>query len=206
MLPTRKTGNSNRAIIVASGPSASGFSPPEDVTIIAVNGAIEWLSRADYFFTLDPSPENLSRLSNPIAGVRYVAALPGNIGLPSHVQRLKRVASRGAEPECYGTPEWWVWRWSAVSGLSEKTGEIHTGNSAYGALGLAYQLGFIDVALVGVDATSDERIEGGRPGSLVHLPLLFASARSQINVVSLGQLASVPQMTLADWMEITNER
>lgn len=32
-----------RAVIVANGPSAAGFIPPPGVTVIAVNGAIDWL-------------------------------------------------------------------------------------------------------------------------------------------------------------------
>lgn len=48
----------HRAVIVASGPSAAGFVPPDDVTVIAVNGAISWLERADYWFSLDASAAN----------------------------------------------------------------------------------------------------------------------------------------------------
>lgn len=189
-----------RAIIVGSGPSAYGFNPPDNVAVIAVNGAIEWLQRADYFFTLDPSTANIRRLCNQVPGVRYFAALPKNIVLPAHVERLIRVSSRGVEPSCYGSPAWWLWRWSAVLGLCERIGCIHSGNSAYGALGLAYHLGFVDVALVGVDATNEPRIEGGIPSSLAHLPLLFSSALPQINVVSCGKLEGIPQMSMRDFL------
>lgn len=196
----KRTGNGNRAIIVGSGPSARGFEPPDGVTIIAVNGAIEWLSRADYFFTLDPSAANLCRLRNPVPGVHYCAAIPKNIPLPAHIERLVRVSERGREPGCRGSPQWWLWRWSAMMTLSELSGHIHSGNSAWGALGLAYHFGFTDVALVGVDGTDDPRIEGGHPRNLSHLPLLFASALHQINVVSCGCLTGVPQRTLEDWL------
>ncbi|EIL22119.1 putative norphogenetic protein, partial [Escherichia coli O111:H8 str. CVM9574] len=30
--------------------------------LLAVNGAIDWLNRASYFFTLDPSPDNMRRV------------------------------------------------------------------------------------------------------------------------------------------------
>lgn len=200
MLQKRNTGKDARAIIVGSGPSARGFEPPDGVTIIAVNGAIEWLSRADYFFTLDPSFANLHRLRNPVPGVRYCAAAPENIVLPPHVDRFQRISARGREPVRHGSPEWWLWRWSAVKGLSERSDCIHSGNSAYGALGLAYHLGFTDVALVGVDGTSEHRIEGGHPYNLSHLSLLFASALHQINVVSCGRLTGIPQLSLEDWL------
>jgi hypothetical protein len=186
-----------RAIIVASGQSARYFIPPEDSTIIAVNGVIDWIARADYFFTLDLSVANFTRLHRRRDGVSYhIAGLPHLIpGVTSY----RKVANRGKEPRPKGTPEWWLWRWSAVCGLSENKADIHTGNSAWGALGLARHLGFTDVALVGVDATSEPRIEGGRPNNLSHLPLLFASTLKQINVVSCGKLMGIPKMPFAEW-------
>lgn len=200
MLQKRKTGNGTRGIVVGSGPSARGFAPPDGVTIIAVNGAIEWLPRADYFFTLDPGADNLRRLHNPVPDIHYCAAVPEGTVLPAHVKRLVRVSDRGREPVSHGSPEWWLWRWSAVTGLSERPGYIHSGNSAYGALGLAYHLRFTEVALVGVDGTDDPRVEGGMPRNLSHLPLLFASALHQINVVSCGELTGIPQQPLEDWL------
>ncbi|HBP8874090.1 TPA: norphogenetic protein [Escherichia coli] len=201
MLPENETGNRHRAVIVGTGPTALGFQPPEDLTVIAVNGAVEWLPRADYFFTLDPSPANIERMQNRRKGVKYcVAGLDEAI---RGVKRYERIARRGDEPTETGSPEWWLWRWSAVLGLSEKKTQIHTGNSAYGALGLAYHLGFNDVALVGIDATDQERIGGGQPNNLSHLPLLFASALPQINVVSCSHLAGIPQMMFAEWLEAT---
>ncbi|WP_312213380.1 hypothetical protein [Pseudescherichia sp.] len=190
---------STRAIIVASGPSAKNFTPPPDITIIAVNGAIGWLPRADHFFTLDPSADNIARLRKRRDGVIYHAA-----GLKSPINGVNayhRLARRGPQPQVKGTPEWWLWRWSAVCGLSEDKNKIHSGNSAYGALGLAYHLGFKKVALIGVDATSQPRIEGGTSNNLSHLPLLFASARRQIDVVSCGQLTGIPQMSLEAWCQ-----
>lgn len=187
-----------RAIIVGSGPSARGFQPPEGVIIIAVNGAIDWLSRADYFFTLDPSALNIRRLHYQRHGVIYCAA-GINFDI-DNVYHFKRVANRGVEPLAKSTPEWWLWRWSSTLGLSEDKHKIHTGNSAYGALGLAYHLGFTEVALIGVDANSEQRVEGGIPGNLTHLPLLFASALSQIDVVSCGEMTGIPRMSLDNWL------
>jgi len=190
-----------RCVIVASGPSAKDFVPPVGVTVIAVNGAIEWLARADYWFTLDASFDNLGRMQQRRYGVKYCAAVSDHIVLPTGIDRYKRIAGRGEEPG-RGTPEWWVWRWSAVLGLSECIGAINTGNSAYGALGLAYHLGADRVALVGVDASSEERVEGGKPNNLSHLPLLFESALSQINVINCGAMVSkLPAMSIAEGME-----
>ncbi|WP_434462186.1 hypothetical protein ACMV5L_01810 [Serratia plymuthica] len=186
-----------RAIIVASGPSAKNFSPPEGVAVIAVNGAIDWLPRADYFFTLDPSPENIRRLKNRRPEVIYCVA-----GFTvQNAFCFERVAYRnGPEPDNKDSPQWWAWRLQAVESLCTEVNKIHTGNSAWGALGLVYHLGIKQVALIGVDASEEPRVEGGQSNNLSHLPALFSSARHQINVVSLGKLSSIPQMTLDNWL------
>lgn len=193
-----------RAVIVASGPSAKNFFPPDGVTVIAVNGAIDWLGPvADYWFSLDLSDANLERLHNPVAGVQYCAAVPRDYSrLPDHVRRFHRIAKRGVEPFVPQSPEWWCWRWSAVRTLSEYEDCIHTGNSAWGALGLAYILGAKRVALVGVDADGQPRVEGGRPGNLSHLPMLFESALGQIDLVNCGAMTSrVPKLSIAEGMQ-----
>ena len=190
-----------KAIIVGSGPSAHGFHPPDGVTIIGVNGTVEWLERMDYWFTLDPSPKNLYRMAHPRPGIAYVAAIPRTVQLPPHVRRLIRVSEQGQEPEEHGTPEWYLWRWGCVLGLNETPGMINTGNSVYGALGFAYQLGFTDVLLVGVDGTQDRRVEGGRPNNLSHLPLLFQSAAQQIRVSSVSGGLGLPVKTLQEFLD-----
>lgn len=190
-----------RCVIVASGPSAEGFVPPAGVTVIAVNGAIEWLARADYWFTLDPSADNMRRMKRRRHGVKYCAAVSDYIVLPAGIDRYKRIARRGEAP-ARSTPEWWLWRWSAVLGLNKEAGQINTGNSAYGALGLAYHLGAERVALVGVDASAEERVGRGWPNDLSHLPLLFESALSQIDVINCGAMVSkLPVMSIAEGME-----
>lgn len=191
------------AVIVASGPSARGFVPPAGVLVIAVNGAIDWLARADYFFTLDPSQENVKRMRNQRHGVNYNIALPEGGPLPApKVNRWLRVSGRGSEPEQKGSPDWWLWRLGAVLGLCTHMGSIHTGNSAWGALGMAYHLGATKVALVGVDANAEPRVEGGRSRDLSHLPILFESAIKQMDIVNCGAMRSrVPAMTIEEGMQ-----
>ncbi len=189
--------------IVGSGFSAKDFVPPDGVTIVAVNGAIEWLERADYFFTLDPSKENLRRLDCPREGVKYFAALPRDedYGVPYTVGIFDRISARGSQPIKKYSPEWWLWRWSAVRGLSECPTQIHSGNSAFGALGLAYHLGYRKAALIGVDATR-VRIEGGESENLSHLRLLFESATDQMRIVNCGLMkTSIPHMTVPEATE-----
>ncbi|EDJ7306042.1 norphogenetic protein [Salmonella enterica] len=206
MFPANKSGSGDRAIIVGSGPSAMNFVAPRGVPIIAVNGAVDWLNRVSYFFTLDPSPSNLKRMARGRRrrGVRYCIALPDITELEQRdgIWCFHRIAERSNEPAQKGTPEWWAWRWSAKLGLCTDKNEIASGNSAYGALNLAYHLGFKHVALVGVDATQQPRIHsGGVPNNLSHLPLLFQSARDQIDVVSCGQMGGIPKMSLKEWLK-----
>lgn len=189
-----------RAIIVGDGPSAAGFVPPDGVFVIAVKGAIKWLSRADAWFSLDPNQRTLDMVTKPRPGVWYYCACDPQAWLPRHVIRMRRIAARGVEPTEHGSPEWWLWRWSAVCGLCEHPGRIHTGNSAWGALGLAYHLGYRDVLLVGVDGTADERVSGGAPSNMSHLPLLFESALGQVRLSTVGRLGRVPHTTLEDWI------
>jgi hypothetical protein len=191
---------SKACVIVASGPSAKGFVAPDNVTVIAVNGAIEWLNRADYAFTLDPSKVNMARLKNRRPGVKYAVALPPDFRAVKDVVRYKRVAYRGREPADKSSVDWWFWRLSCVKTLCIKKDSIHTGNSSWGALGLAFHLGFKNVALIGVDGTSDKKVDGGGSGNLSHLSMLFESALPQINVVSCGMLSSIPQMSFQDWL------
>lgn len=194
-----------RAVIVASGPSAKGFVPPAGVTVIAVNGAIEWLSRADYFFTLDFSQANMRRLLHQREGTRYTYAYTERAYcLKGEADYYQRIAGRPFNNPEYLSAQWWANRWGCRLGLCEVENKIHTGNSAWGALGLAYHLGCSRVALVGVDASSDQRIEGGRPNNLNHLPLLFESAIGQIDFVNCGAMRSaVPSMSInkgMDWL------
>lgn len=174
----------DRIAIVASGPSARGFRAAPGVTVIAVNGAVEWLEPApDYWFTLDPGHRNRSRMRNRRDGAVYIAAVPVGFGTqkaplpvmrlqaPAGVRYMQRMAGNGAL--------------SARPGLSDDPRRIHTGNSAYGAMGLAYLMGATRIALFGVDATPERRVEGGRPGNLSHLPALFESALPQLRAAGV---------------------
>lgn len=184
-----------KCIIVASGQSAKWFRPPKNIKIIAVNGVIDWISRADYWFTLDPSRVNMRRMRCPRKGVEYHAAVPENINIPNHVVPWCRVEA----PEGFHADNI-MNRYRCVLGLNTEPGNINTGNSAYGALGLAYHLGFTDVLLIGVDATEEPRIEGGKPSDLSHLPKLFKSAKDQIKIRSAGLISGIPKITIKDWV------
>ncbi|MCP3681831.1 MAG: norphogenetic protein [bacterium] len=160
--------NHDKIIIVCSGLSAQGFKPPGNIPVIAVNGAIDWLCSANYFFTLDPSEVNRERMLSRREGVKYYAAY--NEPIPN-ITMLERI-----EYPTMGIGG----RFAGVAGLSRDKNKINTGNSAYGALGLAFNMGAKKIVIVGLDGKSD-RVEGGRSKDLSHLPILFSTALSQLD-------------------------
>lgn len=188
--------NSGLFVVVVATESARGFMPPDDCKVIAVNGAIDYLPRVDYWFTLDPTPENVSIMNHRRAGVEYYAALSNNIPLPGYVHRLERVSA--PKIKCQPTqPEHWLARYGCIPRLSDDPGKINTGNSAWGALQLAKHLGAKRVLLVGIDADKRRKLDGKYSSNLEHLPLLFAGAVGHIEFANVGKMA-VPGMPRFD--------
>ena len=185
----------HNVIIVASGPSVLAVSRDDilaaDAVVIAVNGAIDWLGRADYWFTLDPSQINLVRASNRISGCEYVMAMPDNMQAPAGVTRMER-----RQGDAYGKAR-------ALQGLSEDKNAIHTGNSAYGALGLAYHLRPKRIVLLGVDGTRERRVDGGYSRTLEHLPALFTSAIPQLQKRRIGVVNGSPDSRVTCFPRVT---
>ena len=169
----------DRIAIIASGPSfrdADYSLLSEDVHIIAVKGAIHGLRRADSWITVDANRrtrQTMMAVNHRKAETQYYAAVPEDFGRPD-----ARLLWHRAPPE---SDIHWLHRVPGI-GLSEDKQTIHTGNSAYAALGLAYHMGASRVVLFGVDGTqAPYGIGPGRPrGSLVHLPALFSSATTQL--------------------------
>jgi len=149
------------------------------VFTIAVKQAILAFT-ASAWVTVDPNPRAQALMNTPRARTHYYAAVPLDYGTararlsfhrvhaPEHVTYLHRVA--GKEPS------------RNMIALSDDPGALHTGNSAWGALGLAYLLRPRKIGILGVDGTRDEHGIGvGRPnGSLDHLPWLFETALPQL--------------------------
>lgn len=162
-----------RIIIAGTGPSLKPFDVPEGVAVIGVNDAINYM-RCDYWFTLDPSPANLALMRNQQSGTYYYAAVPPEFGTiravsaamreraPDNVHYLHRLTGSGVLSSAFGLPP--------------NNHSINTGNSAYGALQLAYHMGAEKVMLIGVDGHGKYANGVGQPkGRLDHLPELFAS-------------------------------
>lgn len=165
--------------IIAPGPSfrVGDFRRLKDhVHIIAVKGAIAGLHRADSWVTVDANRRTRQWMMDPSqrkVGTKYYAAVPDDFGTPDARLLWHR---KPPEPDIH-----WLRRIAGI-GLSLDKSVLHTGNSAFGALGLAMHMGAKKVALFGVDGTQERYgIGQGKPrGSLVHLPALFSSATAQL--------------------------
>lgn len=173
-------------VILAQGPSfrhlcVEQLQRVQDLgaCVIAVNGAIDYVPWADVFFSLDHSDgKSMERVRRQEPGVRYVLALPGDWPhpVPDHVTCLRRLSN----PDDGTSPfEVRVFQ-QIIGGLSEDPGSIHTGNSAFGALGVAYLAGAQHIVMVGVDGAGRRRHDGTPCGPLSHMPELFAGAKPQL--------------------------
>lgn len=195
----------NKCIIVGSGQSAKDFTPPDGIDIIAVNNAISRVPNAKYWFTLDPANYNLKIINDKnIKAIKYVAC-PDAFKLPDDVIRCKRVEnhnrSRVFNQDCY---EYFLYQSKATLGLSLQYLHISTGNSSYGALNLAYHLGYKDIALIGIDGTDKISLDNNSDArGYIYLNQLFDSVQKDLglNIVSLGELKSFPKMNLEGWLK-----
>lgn len=193
----------DRVLIAAPGPSAAQFdfqSIPDNVHIIAVKGAVEFLPRFDSWVTVDVNERTLGMLQNRRAGATYYAAVPMDYG--STVARLlnHRHAIDGIHYLRRGQ--------KGVLTLAMEPDSIATGNSAYGALNIAFHMHAKRVLLVGVDGTMKHyahRNDGPR-GSILHLPNLFPHAQGQLNARGVRVATVGAQSRLQCFPKLHTER
>lgn len=177
-----------RVIIIASGPSLMNYDLKKlkkiDAYKITINESGKWAPFADAWFTLDPWGLTTGQIPTYFQGKKF-AAVPDDYGTasarckdhrvaaPDDVQFLHRLQSHNNPYMSSNT--------AFILGLSEDTGCINTGNSAYGALNLAYHHRPEKILLLGVDGTSGYFYPSKKNnGSLSTLPSLFASTVDQL--------------------------
>lgn len=189
----------DRVLIVACGPSAAAV-PAEQfrqaaaagVYVLAVNGSVAWLPLEHGWMTVDPSPANRRIMAGRWPGVTYYAAVPDDYGTPrAGVAFHRPPAERGI---VYLRRVAGVGRWKQMPTLSEDPRRIHTGNSAWGALGVAYLMGARRIGILGLDATDEPyAFSGSRPKyDFRHLPALFESALPQLRARGVRVLNGSP--------------
>lgn len=131
--------------VIASGPSARGPWPEKpNCTVIAVNGAVEGLPWApDYWFTIDPSPDNMRRLASLTPETKPVMAVDPDYGPNAREAKYRQDFGR-AHLLCL-----------------KRSGEVKDdlrmltfGNSGRAAVNLAMHLGATKIGVFGVDGTT----------------------------------------------------
>lgn len=201
--------SAERVVIVASGPSLrkAKLDVPDHVTTIAVNSALPHV-RADFWFTLDTSKENraLMKTATSLPGTTFYAAVRDDYGQPDATPRWLR-----AKPEANVT---FVRKLvgdgakGSLRGLSEDPAGIHAGNSAYGALGLAYLMGAKRIALLGVDGAAKSGYawhEERQPRDIQHLPWLFGTAAAQLKSKGVQVVVGSPRSSVRCWPRMKPE-
>jgi hypothetical protein len=174
-----------KIVIVASGTSLIDFdfkTINDDIDILSINSSIYKLHRSTFWFTLDPSESNRKIMrEKPIKDCKYFAAVDPEFG----TQNARTLSERLGRESGIN----WLLRkrgdksgsLQAKFGLSEIQGEINTGNSCYGALGLAYLFGYNRIVILGLDAIQGGRFcDSGRTNDLSHLLGLFRSSINQL--------------------------
>lgn len=158
----------HKIAIVATGSSLKGVDLKfdADVAVIAVNGAINHLERADYWFTLDPSPSNTEIMREAVnrPTTKHYAAVPEDYRpVSDRICHLHRIAGTG-----HG-------RYRTKGRLSRDKGAINTGNSGWGAFQLGAHMEPRYMAIFGIDGHGAYHY-GGNPKELGMLTDLFASS------------------------------
>lgn len=149
--------NHERVLIIGGGESLIGFDINQIVdfkgAIITVNNVVCHLPRADYWITVDPmsqgNPQKAMLERKP--GTYYYCAYPDIDKNPFDAQFYKTVKGvhylERIVPCDYENPEK-----KADYSLQEDKNKITTGDSCYGALGLAYHIRAKEIVMLGVDA------------------------------------------------------
>lgn len=198
-------------IIVCTGPSLKNFdfnNLHNKGHIIAVNDAAQYVPFANSWFTVDPWGLNSGQIPRDFAGTRW-AAVPEDYGTerayannhrmmpPRNVNYLHRIPVHTDGSMQFSD--------YLSYGLNEDPSCIHTGNSGFGALGLAYHMKPKRIFLFGIDASRGYFFnEGKSTRTLDHLPALFRSTLPQleergievINASPASRIDCFPRYTL----------
>lgn len=203
-------------LIIGTGPSIkdvklSKMNIPDNVITISVNTSITFFKSADIWFSLDPSYKNIKCYN--IAkhyNIPCVWALKKNISSINncaykHKYILNRVENyKKSKDSVPNTPKEWFNRWSCVPGLSNNTNCIHTGNSVYGALNLAFHDKPNKISILGLDGIQEKSVGGNHyPKNLSHLPLLFNSSVKQLNEANIQVVNGSPHSEIKSFERVT---
>ena len=200
-----------RVAIVASGPSLRHFdlyrfADHPEITTIAVNGAFRYMNKPHFWFTLDPSVENVKIAQQAVlAGTKAIMAVPDDYGTPAarialyKTPRIQGVHYMRRLDKPIGFPD-------TVSGLAEYVGEIQTGNSGFGALNAAYHMRPKKIGIFGVDGSTGYFYTGSNCRDLGHLPVLFDKAEAQLKAQGIKVVNGSPDSALNTFPKCSPEQ
>lgn len=198
---TTITERHEKIIILGSGESLIDFNFSllyniNDAFIITVNDSGNFLPLANAWFTLDPWGLATTQIPNKFMG-KLFAAVPSDFGTPTaksyhHRQMPNRDISylkRILKP-----------------GLSDVPDTIHTGNSGYGAFGLAYHMNPECILLLGIDASTGYFYRGKKLNrDLSHLPKLFQDTIPQLRDKMITVINGSPNSNVVCFPRYTPE-
>ncbi len=196
------SGRADRILIVGTGPSIEHVGQTHvenvDAYVILVNRALKHFDPPrGAWFTLDPSNQNREMLAENEGrrrpGLAYYMAVPTDYGLPNAA-----IVAHRDPPEAGVT---FLHRLTGLGlykhlpGLSNSLSGVHSGNSAYGALGIAYLMRPKKVALIGVDGYGGYAFDEGLPGKdvLVGLNSMFKTTVRQLTMNGVEVVNGSPQ-------------
>lgn len=198
-----------RVLVVGNGPSLreldlSRLVKMAGVLTIAVNQVVEHF-QPNVWVTVDPNARQRALMRARRPATHYYAAVPDDYGTTN-----PRIAAHVGPPEegvTYLRRVLGTGPAKSMERLSEDPGVLHSGNSSWAALGVAYLMRPEKVGLLGVDGTQGAYAFGsGRPGNLSHLPRLFASAVPQLTAQGVEVLNGNWQSRVDCFPRVTQDR
>lgn len=187
--------NVKNIIIIGGGRSLQGFKfdqlRGQDCFIITVNGSGNVVPFADAWFTLDPwglQGPQLPRNDKWEGGQLYAA-------IPEHYGTVYAVGRNHRDPPTADIR--YLQRIPYEGGLCDDPWAIHTGNSGFGALGLAYHMRPEKVLLLGIDGDIGYHYTSmKRNKNLDHLPRIFNDSLPQLRERGIRVINGSPNSTV----------
>ena len=194
--PIRST---ERIAIIGGGRSLIGFNfgllHHEDCFIITINESGKHAPFAHAWFTLDPWGLYGPQLPGRFFKGQLYAAVPEDFATPE--AKIKSHTMRPTANIKYLKRQF-------GEGLSEDPTVIHTGNSGFGALGLAYHMRPKKILLLGIDGDSGYYYTTSKVNNdLSHLPELFESTIPQLKYNNISVINGSPNSSVTCFSRYT---
>lgn len=191
-----------KVVIIGGGQSLKKFNfellRNQDCFIIVVNESGKHVPFADAWFTLDPWGLTGKQLPNEDFNGQLWAAVPEHYGTQQARARNHR--------DVPTAPIKYLNRLLYGGGLSEDPKSIYTGNSGFGALGLAYHMRPKSILLLGIDGDKGYYYPSKTTNrDLAHLPRIFEDSLPQLWKHNIRVINGSPHSTVTCFPRHTPE-